>query len=408
MTPPQPVGRRIAFRVSAAAERALRQGHPWLFDGAIEQQSHEGRPGDLGVVFDRQRKFLAIGLYDPTSPIRLRLLHHHRPVTIDAAWFQTQIATAVRRRDSLRDQGHTGYRLVHGENDGLPGLVVDRYAATLVVKLYSVDWVPYLKVVVDALSDLLHPQRVVIRLSRLVAVASDHLHGLRDGQVISGLPLDGPVLFLENGLTFEADPSIGQKTGFFLDQRENRARVELLAEGQEVLDLFASSGAFSVYAARGGAHTIISSDISQPALAAAARNIALNRDHPRVAAAAHELLVGDAFMTLRTLQRGRRRFGLVVIDPPAFANRQEDIDGALRAYGRLARMGAGLLRPGGALVMASCSSRVSAEEFFLTVHDAARQTGRPLIELARTGHALDHPVSFREGAYLKCLFARVP
>jgi 23S rRNA (cytosine1962-C5)-methyltransferase len=152
---------------------------------------------------------------------------------------------------------------------------------------------------------------------------------------------------------------------------------------------------------------VLSTDISQPALAAAARNLAHNRDHPNVAAAAHELLVGDAFMTLRSLKRGHRRFGLIVIDPPAFAARQEDIDSALHAYRRLARLGTALLRPGGALVIASCSSRVSAGDFFVAVLDAARQAGRPLTELARTGHGLDHPVSFKEGAYLKCLFARV-
>ena len=281
----------------------------------------------------------------------------------------------------LRDAGHTGYRLIHGENDGLPSLVADRYAETLVVKLYSVAWVPYLKIVADALTALLQPTRIVLRLSRRVAAENDYLQGLRDGMVIAGLPLDGPVLFRENGLTFEADPIAGQKTGFFLDQRDNRARTELLADGQEVLDVFACSGAFSVYAARGGARTVVSADVSQPALAAAVRNFGYNRDQPAVAAAAHELLVGDAFMTLRVLLRGHRRFGLVVIDPPSFANRQEDVDGALQSYRRLARLGAGVLRPGGALVMSSCSSRVPADDFFLTVARGC-QAGRPAADRA--------------------------
>jgi 23S rRNA (cytosine1962-C5)-methyltransferase len=213
------------------------------------------------------------------------------------------------------------------------------------------------------------------------------------------------VIFDENGLRFEVDPVRGQKTGFFLDQRDNRARVEALAAGARVLNVFAYTGGFSLYAARGGARAVTSLDLSALALAAAERNFALNRALPAVAAAQHELLAGDAFDALAELARARRTFDLVIVDPPAFAKRQAEVERALAAYARLTRLALAVTRPGGTLVIASCSSRVSAAAFYDAVLAAAAQAGRPLRELARTGHALDHPVRFAEGEYLKCLFA---
>lgn len=230
-TLPKPTDRRIALHVSRDAERALRSGHPWLFDNSIERQSHPGKPGDLAVVFDQKRRFLAIGLYDPTSSLRLRVLQEGTPATIDQSWFHTRLTVAAQRRMPLLDGHTTGYRLVHGENDGLPGLVIDRYAQTLVFKLYTPAWIPHLADLLPALLAVQPAQRLVLRLSRSLQKAPEHLYGLTDGMVLVGPPLVGPVLFLEHGLHFEADPIHGQKTGFFLDQRENRARVEGLAAG---------------------------------------------------------------------------------------------------------------------------------------------------------------------------------
>jgi 23S rRNA (cytosine1962-C5)-methyltransferase len=235
-----------------------------------------------------------------------------------------------------------------------------------------------------------------------------YLHGLEDGVVLSGPPLEDPVLFWENGLRFEADPIRGHKTGFYLDQRENRARVESLADGRDVINVFAYTGAFSVYAARGGARTIVDVDVSAPALAAAERNLAHNRHVPAVASVIHETVVDDAFEALARMGESGRRFGLVIVDSPAFARTRSQVDGALSAYQRLTELSLDVLSPGGTLVQASCSSRVDAETFFGTVHGAAKRVGRPLRELERTGHSLDHPVTFDEGAYLKCLFATVP
>lgn len=403
---PKPADRRIALHVNREAERALRAGHPWLFENSIERQSQAGKPGDLAVAFDQKRRFLAIGLYDPTSPLRLRVLQHGAPATIDQAWFLTQLRAAAQRRAPLLVDGRTtGYRLVHGENDGLPGLVIDRYDQTLVIKLYTTAWLPHLADLLPALTTVQPAERLVLRMSRALQKMPEHLYGLADGMVLAGPLLTGPVIFLENGLRFEADPIHGQKTGFFLDQRENRARVEGLAAGKRVLNVFAYNGGFSLYAARGGARQVTSLDISRPALAAAERNFALNQHLPTVAAADHQLLVGDAFPLLAQLGAAEQQFDVVIIDPPSFAKQQGETERALAAYAQLARLGLGVLKIGGTIVLASCSSRVSAETFFATVTQAATQVKRPLHIFDQTTHALDHPIGFPEGAYLKCLYA---
>jgi 23S rRNA (cytosine1962-C5)-methyltransferase len=409
---PGPAARRIALRVTPEAERALRQGHPWLFDRAIRQQSHDGRPGDLAVIFDRKGRFLAVGLYDPHSSLRVRILAHGEPATIDRDWFTAKLAAAVQVRAPLLllppAAITTAYRLVHGENDGLPGLVIDRYEHTLVVKLYTTAWIPHLSAVLAALASVSPAERMVLRLGRAMQRQVEDLHGLSDGQVLRGAALHGAVLFWENGLRFEADPVRGQKTGFFLDQRGNRARVERLAAGKSMLNLFAYTGGFAVYAARGGARSVISVDTSAPALEAATRNWARNRQFPGVASATHETVVEDAFEWLARMGQAGRRFDLVIVDPPAFAQEQAQVEKALLAYERLTRLSLGVLRPGGTLVQASCSSRVDTDTFFVTIHRAAARAGRPLRELERSGHALDHPIAFKEGAYLKCLFAVAP
>jgi 23S rRNA (cytosine1962-C5)-methyltransferase len=400
--------RRIGLRVTPEAERRVRQGHPWLYETAIRRQSEAGKPGDLAVIYDRRDRFLAVGLYDPGSLIRVRILQRHRPSPIDRGWFEARLAEAVRLREPLRASSTTGYRLVHGENDGLPGLVVDRYDETLVVKLYSAAWAAHLRELLPALAAVWPAARLVLRLSRAVQHHPPALHDLEDGVVLAGPPLRGPVVFSENGLHFEADPVHGQKTGFFLDQRENRAKAGALTKGASVLDAFAYTGGFSVYAAYGGAREVTSVDVSRPVLEAAKRNMARNRDHPAVRAAAHRLILGDAFDRLAELARANERFDVVILDPPAFAGSRAEVPQALSAYARLTRLGLGVLRPGGTLMLSSCSGQVSEKEFFAAIHYAASQVKRPLKELARTGHPLDHPVRFAEGAYLKCLFARAP
>lgn len=400
----QPPVQRLALHLTAAAERAVGDGHPWLYADSIRRQNRDGRAGDLAILFDRKNRFLAVGLYDPDSPLRVRVLHHGRPATIDAAWWLSQLRRAAALRHSLAAAPTTGYRLVHGENDGFPGLVIDRYADTYVLKLYTAAWLPHLDGVLAGLTAVVHPQRLILRLSRAIQPTLAP-YGLCDGLVVSGPPPDGPIPFQENGLHFAADVVAGQKTGFFFDQRENRAQVEQLAGGAAVLNAFAYSGGFSLYAARGRARQVISLDLSRPALAAAAANFARNQAQPAVAACQHELVAGDAFVEMGRLAADGRQFDMVIIDPPTFAKQQAEVARATAAYARLTRLGLALLRPGAVLVQASCTSRVTAETFFRLVHETAREEGRPLREIARTGHPLDHPIRFPEAAYLKCLFA---
>jgi 23S rRNA (cytosine1962-C5)-methyltransferase len=376
-----------------------------LFDHSLTHVSHDGAPGDLAVVFDDDRRFAAIGLWDPTSPLRVKLLHHGKPTRVDRAFWATRLAEATARRAPLVALGDTtGLRYVNGENDGFPGLVLDRYDRTMVIKLYTAAWVPHLADIVSVIDEQFHPEALVLRLAR--NIPPEHLHGLEEGDALLGTCPTDPVLFLERGLAFEADVVRGQKTGHFLDQRDNRAHLGTLVDGSRVLDVFASTGGFSVHAAAGGATEVVAVDLSAPTLAAAGRNMRHNLHIAAVAACTFRPVVGDAFVEMDRLAP-KAKFDVVVIDPPSFAQRQADVATALSAYARLTEKAVRLLRPGGLLVQCSCSSRVTVADFHSTVARAASRAGRPLDELRRTGHALDHPVTFPEGAYLKAVFAVV-
>jgi 23S rRNA (cytosine1962-C5)-methyltransferase len=396
--------RRLAVRVTKDAERQIRGGHPWLFDGSITSVSPDGgEPGDLAVVFDAKRRFLAVGLYDPTSPIRVRILHHGAPATIDSTWLLGEMLGALeRRRPLVEDGATTAYRVVHGENDGLPGLVLDRYDQVAVLKLYASSWLAHLDELVEVVDGLLAPASIVLRLARNVESGS-----LGDGALLAGEAIDGPVRYRENDLVFEADVVAGQKTGAFLDQRENRQRVRELAAGRRVLDVFACTGGFSVHAAAGGATAVHSVDLSPGAIATTRRNMALNTARSPVRACGHTTVVAEAQQEMRRLVDRGERFDLVVVDPPSFAQRGDQRRRAIRAYERLAELAAGLTEPGGIAVLASCSSRVSADEHLDAVERGMRRRGRTLVAPVRTGHPLDHPIGFPEGAYLKAVLARV-
>jgi 23S rRNA (cytosine1962-C5)-methyltransferase len=396
----------VKLQVSNSAMASLHRGHPWLYAERIKAESHQGQPGDLAVVFDSKRRFVAVGLYDPLSAIRMRALRTSKPGPVDRAFFAERIAAALARRLSLSQTATDGYRMIHGESDGMPGMAVDRYSETAVVKLYTHAWLPHLH---DCLVILLEQQplsRIVLRLSRGLKQDPQQLRGLADGQLVYGEPISETLTFLENGLRFEVDPVRGQKTGFFLDQRDNRARVEQLAAGKRVLNVFSYNGGFSLAAARGGALEVTSLDQSGPALASAQRNFALNDKDPAIAAARHLTIEGDAFNAMAALLKQGKQYDMVIIDPPAFAVRRAQVKEALASYGRLAHLGVSLLAPGGDLVLASCSSPVSPEAFRQTMCDAATRAGRPLSQIAETGHAIDHPLDFAESRYLKCLFAK--
>jgi 23S rRNA (cytosine1962-C5)-methyltransferase len=406
---PRPSDSRLALKVTPDAIRQLRGGHPWLFEGSIKSVSREGAPGDLAVVFNDDREFVGIGLWDPASPIRVKILHVGSPQAIDAAFFERRLAAAVALRAPLADSAGTptattAYRVVHGENDKLPGLVVDRYGHVVVVKLYSAAWIPHLATIVPILRTLVPFASVVVRIAR--SMADQPLHGIAAGMSLMGPDIDSPVPFYENGLRFEADVILGQKTGHFLDQRENRILVGSAASGARVLDVFSCNGGFGVHAAAGGARSVLSIDAAPGAIRGAERNMDLNRDLPAVAACRHETTIGEAFATLEKLNESRGRFDIVVVDPPSFAQNAPSIPKALVAYERLAQLAVPLVERGGLLVQASCSSRVEEAAFLRAVHTGAARSGYDLVEERRTGHPLDHPIGFREGAYLKALYAR--
>ena len=446
MTPPPASQRaatarpRLRLRLTATAEAIVRSGHPWVFADSVREQNRPGRAGELAVIYDRQDKFLAAGLFDPDSPIRVRVLHAGKPVALDAAWWAAHLDAAVRRRDGWFDARTTGYRLLNGESDGWPGLVLDRYANTLVLKIYTAAWRPRLEEIVELIRVRLTPERIILRLSRNIqgtanpqaargsrreaspletsgrmAKARGENHnrltpavtrGGQDGDVVfqkqAGEAVNAPVIFLESGLRFEADVVRGQKTGFFLDQRENRRLVESQARGRAVLNAFSFSGGFSLAAARGGANSVTDLDISPHALAAAQRNFALNQSEPAIARCRHECIKADAFAWLA--RNPDRQFDLIVLDPPSLAKREADRAGALHAYGKLMSDGIRHLSPGGMVVACSCSAHVRAEEFFGAVRAAATRSRRKFAEWQTTGHAPDHPARFKEMEYLKGIF----
>lgn len=395
---------RVRLRVTAAAEAHLRAGHPWLFADSIREQNRAGLPGELAVIYDRKDRFLAAGLLDPDSPIRVRVLHVGKPRPLDAAWWSEKLQRALAKRTSLFDEQTTGWRWLNGESDGWPGLVLDRYARTLVLKLYTAAWLPRLGELTALFKESLLPERIVLRLSRNIQDLAQAQFQAADGTVIAGPNLAGPVTFLENGLRFEAEVLRGQKTGFFLDQRENRRRVEALAANRRVLNTFSFSGGFSLYAARGGARSATDLDLSAHALDSGRRNFQLNAELSAVAACPREAVRADAFEWLNA--HSGRKFELIVLDPPSLARREAERGAAIRAYQRLASLGIAHLSSGGILVACSCSAHVTAPEFFTAVRAAARESGRSFQELETVGHAADHPATFKEAEYLKAIYLR--
>jgi len=392
---------RLAIKVKPAAERSLRNSHPWVFEGSIVKQSSEGKAGDLAIIFDQKKdKLLAVGLFDPSSPIRIKVVSFGKPATLDEAWFQQKTGQAFEQRQPLLATETDSYRLLHGENDGLPGLVADVYAGVLVVKLYSPIWLPYLDTILVALQQAVACQAVVLRLSR--ALQNDRqAHGLSDGQVLAGSLANEEIIFREHGIRFSANVVKGHKTGFFLDHRHNRKKVGEMAAGKSVLDIFSYAGGFSVHALAGGATSVTSLDISAQALEMAVKNAALNPGSSN-----HRTLAIDAFQGMEQLAKSGKSYDLVVVDPPSFAKKEKEVSGALNSYARLARLAIPLVRRGGILMMASCSSRVGAEPFFETIEQEMQRAGRGVKLLEKTYHDIDHPIGFPEGAYLKAGYYR--
>lgn len=399
-TPSKPT--RLRLRVTATAENYLRAGHPWIYSDSVREQNRDGKAGELAVIFDRNNKFLAVGFFDPQSPIRVRMLHVGKPLTIDAEFWRGRLDAALRRREGLLDAKTTGYRVVNGESDGWPGLVLDRYDTTLVMKIYTAAWLERIEQICELLKQRLDPETILLRASRNLGLPNETK--LLFAKNPDATP-EAAVVFLENNIRFEADVWRGQKTGFFLDQRENRRIVETLSRGSSVLNAFSFSGGFSLYAARGGAKSVTDLDISAHALASARQNFALNSDEAAIANCQHEPIQADVFEWLAG--NATRKFDLIVLDPPSLAKREAERTGAIRAYGKLVVSGIGHLNAGGILVACSCSAHVSAEEFFGAVRQAAAGSGRRFEEMQTTHHAPDHHANFKEANYLKGIYLKM-
>ena len=391
--------KRIAVKLKPSAERMTKKGHPWVFSDSIIKQNAKGNYGDLAIVFDsRTNKFLSCGLFDPGSPIRIKMLQFHEPKEINQDWFSEKIAKAKGLRKPLLSPETTSYRLIFGENDGLPGVIADVYDDVMVLKLYSLIWAPYLNVLARLLIEASSCSTAVLRLSRNSQTAYQKL-GVIDGQVIHGVLEREVVQFKEHALHFEANVVKGHKTGFFLDHRHNRKRIGELANNKHVLDVFCYAGGFSVHALNGGARSVTSVDISAHAIAMAKRNVALNST---IASARHHVIVSDAFDCLNDLVKNKKKYDLVIIDPPSFAKSKNEIKKALIHYDKLAELGEKLTSKNGTLMLASCSSRIIAADFFSSNMRVLRSSGRFVELVEKTEHDVDHPIGFEEGAYLKC------
>jgi 23S rRNA (cytosine1962-C5)-methyltransferase len=395
--------------------RHLRAGHPWVFRKAIER-GPKSLPAGAIVDVVEDRRFVARGYYDPHSPIAVRILTRDAAEAIDAAFWRRRIARAARLREELVS-GTTGYRLVHGESDGLPGVVVDRYGRFAVVKLYSAGLTPHRGHVVEAIRAVTGEGAGDADGSPLAGVYGrdevprdddderDAAGPQPSGRVLWGAEPPEHVTIDEHGMKLLVDVRRGQKTGLFLDQRENRRLVRGLARGRaEALNLFSYTGGFSLAAALGGARHVVSVDVDADAIALARENFRLNG----LDMADHAFAVEDCFEILARYKREGRRFDLVVCDPPAFAKSQKAVEAALAGYASLNRAALAVLAPGGILVTASCSARVSAEQFFDAVKEAAFKAKVDLQLVEERRQPPDHPVhpQFREGRYLKLLVYR--
>ena len=388
-----------ALVLKKGREKSLKRRHPWIFSGAIERVSGKPKAGDTVEVRAADGTVLALAAYSPKSQIRARVWSFEPHATTNAEWFKARVRQAVTLREALPAARHTNaLRLVHGESDGLPGVIVDRYADVLVAQFLSAGAERWREAILDGLVEATHCEAVFERSDAEVR----KLEGLeprvgfaKGNRNATRCPI------IEYGLNFRVDVEQGQKTGFFLDQRENRQRVRALAAGREVLDGFSYTGGFAIAALAGGATRVLAVESSAPALEVARENLAANPlDAARV-----EFVQADAFTHLRQLRDSGRKFGLVVLDPPKFAPTAAQARNAARAYKDVNLLAFKLLAPGGLLATFSCSGGVSAELFQSIVAGAALDAGVPAKIIERFHAAADHPVAleFPEGDYLKGL-----
>ncbi len=381
--------------IKPGREKSLKRRHPWIFSGAVARVEGNPSPGETLLVRSSGAEILAVAAYSPYSQIRARVWDW-QDREIDAEF----IAQRIKNAAAARRTTDVCTRLVHGESDGMPGIVADRYGETVVLQLLSAGAEYWREAIVSAIADLPGITRVMERSDADVRA----LEGLRPRSVwLRGAPAETPQIVTEHGLRYTVDIEQGHKTGFYLDQRENRLLLRKLVSAKNVLDCFCYTGGFSLNALAGGAAAVTAIDSSAPVLAAAQANAARNN------LCGVEWMEADVFQALRGFRDGGRRFDVIVLDPPKFAPTSAHAEKAARAYKDINLLAFKLLSPGGALMTYSCSGGVNAELFQKIVAGAALDAGVDAVISAWLHAAADHPVmlSFPEGEYLKGLVCRV-
>jgi 23S rRNA (cytosine1962-C5)-methyltransferase len=379
-------------------EKSLLRRHPWIFSGAVSRVDGDPQPGQTVDILSDKGHFLARGAYSPTSQIRARVWTFGPQELVNAGFFQRRIQSAMVKRASLELMRVTdAARLIHGESDGLPGLIVDRYGSLLVAQLLTTGADHWRDTIAEVLVDLAGVENIYERSDADVR----ELEGLRPRSgILRGNPTD-MVIISEHGLRFSVDIAGGHKTGFYLDQRRNRQKVRTLAEGRDVLDCFCYTGGFSVNALAGGAKSVLSVDSSASALELLRENATLNS----LPSDRLQTLEADVFQALRKFRDEGRAFDLIILDPPKFAPTAAQAEKAARGYKDVNLLAFKLLRPGGILVTFSCSGGVDAALFQKIIAGAALDAGVNASIVESLSQDGDHPVAlnFPEGAYLKGL-----
>ena len=388
----------VKIELARGLGRHLRAGHPWVFRKALEQVPKV--PAGSVVDLTENGKFVARGYFDPHSAIAVRVLTRDPRENIDADFITRRVRQSLAERQSLIDLADTdSFRLIHGEGDGLPGVVADLYAGYVVLKLYSAGLTPYRHLIVEALKAALPNLKGILGRDEVARDDVEEDEGRGSGRMLYGQQVPELIPIKERGATFLVDAWRGQKTGFFLDQRENRYLIRRLAKDRDVLNCFCFSGGFSVNAALGGARSVFSVDLDPDAIALARENFTRNG----LPAEKHDFLAADVFKIIQSFKEEGRKFDLIILDPPAFAKSQRAVEAAIDGYASLNRQALGLLKPGGLLATASCSARVSPNDFLGAVREAAFKAGVDLALVEERYQPPDHPVrlQFPEGKYLK-------
>ena len=384
--------------LKAGRDKSILRRHPWIFSGAIKSAAAES--GDVVKVVAEDGRYLATAAYSAPSQIAARILSFDESTIIDEAFYRSRIKAAIDRRADLAAVSNA-YRLIHGESDGLPGIVADKYADVVVLQLSTAGIEPQRELIADLLMTLTQANTIFERSDADVR----KLEGLpeRNG-LLRGAALAGPTVIVENDMQIEVDIAHGHKTGFYLDQRENRALTAALSRGKDVLNCFCYSATMSTAAMKGGAASVVSIDSSAPALETGKRIAARNG----CAVDQMEWVEADVFAHLRKLRDQGKFFDLIILDPPKLAPTTHHVEKASRAYKDINLLGFKLLRPGGMLMTYSCSGGVSADLFQKIVAGAALDAGVDAQITKRLSAGSDHPVSihFPEGEYLKGLLLR--